>query len=155
MRAKAGGKLGVVLPEAEKSRLLPAIRERKSDLLILLRYPATACPGCGGDRYWRDGVGLWRCGKCDPDSPPDPFGPLPAGEEAAVAELELRAKLREPEYARLLVPGPDGPCSLRSLQIRSAAVVWAAGGPRALAPSAAPRLRLGPHSSSGSGGRPR
>lgn len=84
MRAKAGGKLGVMLPEAEKTRLLPAIRERKSDLLMLLRYPATACPACNGDRYWRGEVGLWRCAKCEPETPPDPFGPLPAGEEAAL-----------------------------------------------------------------------
>ena len=46
LRAKEGGKLGVVLTEPDLSRLLPAVRERKPDLLVLLRYPATAGGGC-------------------------------------------------------------------------------------------------------------
>jgi len=127
------GTLGVDLPPAETPRLLEAIRQRKHDLLMLLRYPATACPACSGDRYWRDTVGLWRCERCEPDSPPDPFGPLPAGEAAAAGELELRAKLREPRLARLLVGGGPHPPTVRRLQIRAAALVWAADGPEGIA----------------------
>ena len=61
-----GDKLRWELPVEPMPSLVEAIRQRKPDLLVLLRYPATACPGCDGDRFWRDGVGLWRCGKCDP-----------------------------------------------------------------------------------------
>jgi len=67
LRPKNGGKLGVVLPEAEQARLLPAIRERKQDLLMLLRPLELPCIACGGMYRWQDTAGAWRCGKCEPD----------------------------------------------------------------------------------------
>lgn len=133
LRPKPGGKLGVVLPEAEQPRLLPLLAQRKAALLVLLAYPATGCPGCNGDRFWRDGVGQWHCLRCEPETPADPFGPLPAGEADALAELELRAKLREPALARLLVRTPVVSGRIRECQICAAATVWAAGGPEPVA----------------------
>lgn len=127
------GTLGVDLPTPETKRLLPWLAERKPDLLILLRYPATPCPACDGDRFRPDAVGVWRCDRCEPETPPDPFGPLPAGKGDALAELELRAKLRQPALARITLSQPVVSGSVRVCQIAAASLIWAAGAPQVLA----------------------
>lgn len=119
-------------------RLLPAIRERKGDLLVLLRYPSTACPTCDGDRFRPDEVGVWRCEACQPENQADPFGVIPRGEADALAELELRSRLRQPEFARLIlsrpvIVQPPVSASIRALHIAAASVVWATGGPESIA----------------------
>lgn len=66
LRPKDGGRLGVVLPAAEQPRLLPAIRERKHDLLMLLARPEGACPAGHPPGHWQDAVGQWHCLECEP-----------------------------------------------------------------------------------------
>ena len=63
---KPPDRLRVALREPDLSRLLPAIRERKQDLLMLLQRPDT-CPECGGAGWWQTAAGDWRCGTCEPD----------------------------------------------------------------------------------------
>lgn len=66
LRLKPPDKLGVVIPEAEQPRLLPAIRQRKADLLMLLAKPDGACPAGHAPGYWQDAVGQWHCMGCEP-----------------------------------------------------------------------------------------
>lgn len=134
----AGDKLRWRMPVQPPARLVEAIRERKPDLLMLLCRPEAACPACAEVRWWRDSAGAWHCPACEPETPPDPFGPLPADREDALAELELRAKLRQPELARLTIANPviaraPVSVSIRACQIAAASVVWAAGGPEGIA----------------------
>ena len=61
------GSLGVDLPAPEMHRLVPLLRQRKPDLLVLLRPLVLPCIGCGGMYRWQGGAGLWHCGRCEPD----------------------------------------------------------------------------------------
>lgn len=62
-----GKTLGVDLPKPEVPRLLPLLRERKYDLLVLLAKPDGRCPAGHEPYYWQDSAGLWHCGRCEPD----------------------------------------------------------------------------------------
>ena len=71
---QAGGRLipdGDVLrwqsPVEPPPRLLEALRERKQDLLTLLRPLELPCLACGGMYRWADSAGAWHCGGCEPD----------------------------------------------------------------------------------------
>ncbi len=63
---------------------------------------------------------------------PDPFGPLPADPAEAASEEAMRQRLREPGYAAIIARN-TGAGTVRSLMIRAAAAVWAAGGPEGIA----------------------
>jgi|SRR6185437_11733282 len=59
--------LEVRIAEPYLSRLLPAIRQRKPDLLMLLARPEGACPAAHSGGYWQDAVGQWHCFECEPN----------------------------------------------------------------------------------------
>ncbi|MGH9488799.1 MAG: hypothetical protein ACRD04_14590 [Terriglobales bacterium] len=144
--AAVGGALGISerggilwrLPTDAQPRLLPEIRRRKTDLLVLLRRPEVACPACSLD-IWRQGdAGGWFCPVCSPEALDLVFGVLPTDPEEAAAEQALRAKLREPQYARVIISQPvivmePISASLRVIMIAAASAVWAAGAPEELA----------------------
>jgi len=55
------------MPVEPPARLAEAVRERKADLLVLLRPLELPCIACGGMYRWLDTVGAWHCGHCEPD----------------------------------------------------------------------------------------
>lgn len=59
--------LEVFVPEIEQPRLLPWLRQRKTDLLMLLAKPEGRCPLGHEPGYWRDPVGRWHCMDCQPN----------------------------------------------------------------------------------------
>lgn len=56
----------VFIPEAEQPRLFPLLRQRKTDLLMLLAKPEGRCPAGHSPGYWQDAVGQWHCMDCEP-----------------------------------------------------------------------------------------
>ena len=62
-----GGRLRMRFPSEPPARLQDAIRERKRDLLMLLRPLELPCLACGGTYSWQDSVGAQHCGQCEPD----------------------------------------------------------------------------------------
>ena len=63
---KPPDKLTVDLPKPEAARLLPAITERKAELLRLLHGKDEPCPTGDGVYGWEDRTGRWCCGRCQP-----------------------------------------------------------------------------------------
>ncbi len=61
------GTLGVDLPPADMQRLVPLLRQRKADLMVLLQRPEGRCPEGHDPYYWQDPAGAWHCGTCEPD----------------------------------------------------------------------------------------
>ena len=56
------------------------------------------CPGCGGNRTYAVGDGLWRCKTCSSEFDPEHDGDVtygdPAKQVANKAERELRTKAK-------------------------------------------------------------
>ena len=63
----SGEKLRWRMPVEPPPRLVAAIRERKADLLMLLRPLEMPCLACGGAYRWQDSAGAWHCGNCEPN----------------------------------------------------------------------------------------
>jgi len=59
--------LGVDLFPADMARLVPLLKQRKYDLLMLLKPLELPCIACGGMYRWQDAAGAWHCGQCEPD----------------------------------------------------------------------------------------
>lgn len=61
--------LSADLPAAVEADLLPLLRERRAEIITLLRRSsADPCPACGARYWWRPREGAaWACGRCQPD----------------------------------------------------------------------------------------
>lgn len=93
------GTLGVDLPKPDVPRLVPLIRQRKADLLMLLRPLKMPCLACGGAYRWQDSAGAWHCGNCEPD----PRAHILRGVDGA--SLGNRAITLQPPAGDLPAPG--------------------------------------------------
>jgi len=99
MQPNPNGTLGVDLPPSATLRLLPLIRQRKTDLLMLLAEPDGPCPACNQRDRWLDAVGQWHCMMCAPN---------PAWRYLRGVTLEVlcnRAITLQPPTADLGAPG--------------------------------------------------
>ena len=63
----AGEKLRWQSPVEPPPQLIEELRQRKTDLLVLLRSLELPCIACGGMYAWRDSAGAEHCGRCEPD----------------------------------------------------------------------------------------
>jgi hypothetical protein len=60
-----GDRLRVELSNPIPDDLVEQLRQRKAELLAVLRDPTTPCPACGCGSYWSDGT-AWFCEGCNP-----------------------------------------------------------------------------------------